>query len=106
MVTRPRPQSPQIPQACWRLRQEPGGGGAWARHTSFTSRLAWGRGPSGWQGPWKPRTDPCPPHLSSSCNLAPRSLRFSKRPDAGLLRPRSSQDDSSSQAWGCLWGGT
>lgn len=41
MVTQPRPQPPQIPQACWRLRLEPGGGSTLAqtRH-SFTHGLA------------------------------------------------------------------
>lgn len=42
MVTLPRPQPPQIPQACWRLRLEPGGTSA--RHTSFPRSLAQGPG--------------------------------------------------------------
>lgn len=44
MVTLPRPQPPQIPQACWRLRLEPGGGGTSARHTLFPRSLAQGPG--------------------------------------------------------------
>lgn len=40
MVTLPRLQPPQIPQGCWRLRLEPGEGGAWAQYTSFTRWLA------------------------------------------------------------------
>lgn len=53
MVTLPRPQPPQIPQACWRPRLEPGGGGTSARHALFARSLR-GPGPGGRAGTWSP----------------------------------------------------
>lgn len=74
MVTQPRPQPPQIPQACWRLRLEPGGGSTLAQHTSFIHSLTGLLGTRGggvnMAGTLEPAADPTLAGFSSSCNLA------------------------------------
>lgn len=87
MVTLPRPQPPQIPQACWRLRLEPEEGGSLAQHTSFIHSLAHsglGRGRQHSRDPGALYRSH-PGRFSSSCNLVlVISENYARRRAAGL----------------------